>query len=212
VIQRWHVHNLQSSQKNFCIPSNFNTALSEIVWLAYDWQLLNSTIKIRMLYPNYGHKELKKFTEWESNTMIYMQKSSAKFLEHCCKYYILPSLNLSQDTRCSEIFHSFPQSFQANASTVPTSGHDYFQINFSSSFINHPTSWHYNILCWHHHNKTIFAMYNNITMWHVSVINVQWKCHSVYSVCWATCHYHIHPHTNTFHRLISLLQRQQYVE
>ena len=47
-------------KKNFCKPSNFNTTINETVRLAYDWQLLNNIIKIRMLYPNYRHEGMKK--------------------------------------------------------------------------------------------------------------------------------------------------------
>ena len=74
MIHRWHVHNLQSSQKNFCKPSNFNTTISESVRMAYDWQLLNNTIKIRILYPSYRHKELKKLLD-ENQTWWYICRS-----------------------------------------------------------------------------------------------------------------------------------------
>jgi hypothetical protein len=60
-----------NQHKHFCIPSNFNITISQSVWPAYNWQLLNNTIKIRMLSPNYCHKEMKKLLN-ENQTWWYI--------------------------------------------------------------------------------------------------------------------------------------------
>jgi hypothetical protein len=47
--------------------------------------------------------------------------------------------NLSKDTDIlSEVFHAFPQFFQANVVMIPQLGHDCFLPN-PFQFINHPT-------------------------------------------------------------------------
>jgi hypothetical protein len=126
---------------------------------------------------------------------------AAKLLKHCCKHYILPNLNLSQDTNCSEIFYSFSQSFQANASRVPRSGHNHFQIIFSSSFINHPTSRHYKVWCWHQHNKTICSMNHNNTVKclcnHCSM-DMQQCVLSARTHARTRTHTHTHTHTHIY--------------
>jgi hypothetical protein len=170
------------------------------IWLAVTQQHYQN----QNVVPKLPSQRTEEIIEWESNMVIHMQKSSAKLLKHCCRCYILHSLNLSQDTNCSEIFNSFPQSLQANASRVPRSGHDHFQIIFSSSFINHPTSRHYKVWCWHHHNKTIYAMYHNNTV--TCLCN---HCSMEMQQC-VEQHVTI-TYTHIFHRLISL-SWQQYVE